>query len=89
MYVLVVKTSFDVWRLNFMSPDFMVVRQIVLPWAFACLSVCLSVTKSCQVCNLKTVKEILMERHRNRLYAERKNHNYWIYSFELCPFELL
>ena len=61
MYGLVVKTSFGVWTLSFMSPHFRVGRHIVLPW----LSVCLSVTKSCLLCNLKTVQDILMERHRN------------------------
>ena len=60
MYDPVVKTSFGVWRLSFMSPHFRVGRHIVLPW-----SVCLSVTNSCPLCNLKTVQDILMERHRN------------------------
>ena len=46
MYGLVVKTSFGVWRLSFMSPHFRVGRQIVFAMVVCpsvCLSVCLSV----------------------------------------------
>ena len=91
MYGLVVKTSFGVWRLSFMPPHFRVGTHIVFGMVVClavCLSVCLSVTKSCPLCNLKTVQDIFIERHRNRRYAEHKNHNSWIYIFELCPFEL-
>ena len=64
MYGLVVKICFGVWRLSFMSPHFRVERHIVFAMV-VCPSVCLSVTKSCPLCNLKTVQDILMERHRN------------------------
>ena len=64
MYGVVVKTSFGVWRLSFMSPHFRVGRHIVFAMV-ACPSVCMSVTKSCPLCNLKTVQDILMELHRN------------------------
>ena len=59
----VVKTSFGVWRLSFMSPYLRVGRHIVFAMV-VCLSVCLSVTISCPLCNLKTVQDILMELHR-------------------------
>ena len=61
MYGLVVKTSFGVRRLSFMSPHFRIGRHVV----FA-MVVCLSVHhKTGPLCNLKTVQDILMERHRN------------------------
>ena len=59
MYGLVVKTSFGVWRLSFMSPHFRVWRHT------GRLSVCLSVTKLWPLCNLQIVQDILMERQRN------------------------
>ena len=80
MYGLVVKTSFGVWRLSFMSPHFRVGRHIVFD-----IVVCLSVTKSCPLCNLKTVQDILMELTNFRRCAERKNHNSWIYFFSYAP----
>ena len=57
MYGLVVKTSFGVWRLSFMSPHFRVGGHCVCHGR-------LSFTKSCPLCNLKTVQDILMLLHR-------------------------
>ena len=92
MYGLVVKTSFGVWRLSFMSPDFRDGRHILfvmVVYPSVCLSVCLSVTKSCPLCNLKPLKispwnaiEILTNIRR---CAERKNHKSWIYVFSYAP----
>ena len=85
MYGLVVKTSFGVWRLSYMSPHFRVGRHNVFAMV-VCPSVCLSVTKSCPLCNLKTVQDILMELLTNiRRCAERKNHNSWIYIIRVMP----
>ena len=89
MYGLIVKTSLGVWRLSFMSPHFWVGRHIVFAMA-----VYLSVTKSCPLCNLKPVQDILMERHKKYeptlddvQRAETIIFGY-IYLFKLCPFKL-
>ena len=60
MYGLVVKTSFGVWRLSFMTLHLRVGRHIVFAMV-VCPYVCVSVTKSCPLCNFNSLQDILMK----------------------------
>ena len=57
MYGLVIKTSFGIWRLSFMSPPLQ--GRETYCFCHGRLSVCLSITKPCPLCYLKTVQDIL------------------------------
>ena len=49
---------------------------------------CLSVTKSCPLCNLKTVQGIFMKRHININQQSARTVTLGYIFFQLCPFEL-
>ena len=71
-----------------MSPRVGLGDILLLPWS----SVRLSVTKSCPLCNSKTVRDIFMKLYTNvnnmRRRAERNNRNSGLCILELWPFEI-
>ena len=91
-YIVEKKTKM-LWLIMF--PPVRVGRHIVFAW-FVCPSFCpsvrLSVTKSCLLCNLKTVQDIFMKLHiiltNIRRHADTRTITLVFILFELCPFEL-